>query len=99
MEFLFRWCGFDSLCCIKQNRVAMPLCLLWYTVNQNLRTRIIEFCFYVIFKAHMDFTELVGKGPHDLEMVITQVDPVYECLYEEFLEFDAIPIASVFHAL
>lgn len=44
----------------------------------------------------MDFTELVGKGPHDLEMVITQVDPVYECLYEEFLEFDAIPIASVF---
>ena len=52
----------------------------WYTVNQNLRTRIIEFCFYVIFKAHMDFTELVGKGPHDLEMVITQVDPVYECL-------------------
>lgn len=71
----------------------------WYTVNQNLRTRVIEFCFYVVFKAHMDFTELVGKGPHDLEMVITQVDPVYECLYEEFLEFDAIPIASVFHAL
>jgi hypothetical protein len=71
----------------------------WYTVNQDLRTRIIEFRFYVVFKAHMGFTELVGKGPHDLEMVVTQVDPVYECLYKEFLEFDAIPIASVFHAL
>ena len=71
----------------------------WYTVNQNLRTRVIELRLYVIFKAHMDFTELVDKSPHDLEMVITQVDPVYECLYEEFLEFDAIPIASVFHAL
>ena len=47
----------------------------------------------------MDFTELVGKGPHDLEMVITQVDSVYECLYEEFLEFDAVSIASGFHAL
>ena len=44
------------------------LFFLWYTVNQNLRTRVIELRLYVIFKAHMDFTELVGKGPHDLEM-------------------------------